>query len=96
MKVWFELSCSQKVSITDQCFIVLFMISLDYISLIMNVVPSKIKSNARTDKSKAHQKLHESQQYDPLAYVEEDTQRSCSRASRETKRRCLSIAESEL
>lgn len=51
----------------------------------MTVVPSKIKSNARTDKSKARQKLRESRQYDPLAHVEEDTQRSRGRASGETK-----------
>ena len=51
----------------------------------MTVVPSKMKSNVWTDKSKARQKLRESRQYDPLAHVEDDTQRSCGRASGETK-----------
>ena len=52
----------------------------------MTVVPSKTKSNARADKSKARQKLCESRQYDPLAHVEEDTQRIRGRASGETKK----------
>lgn len=51
----------------------------------MTVVPSKTMSKTRTDKSEGRKKNRESRQYDPLAYVEEDAQRSRGRASEETK-----------
>lgn len=51
----------------------------------MIVVPSEAKSNARTDNSKARQKLRESRQYDSFAYMEKDAQRSRGRACKKTK-----------